>query len=66
MTPDLQARIEKLARECVRKFFHLDCLPITTDTKTMIATISDSLTTLAEQIIAEKDAEAVQLRERVR
>lgn len=68
MTPDLQARIEAAARELDDKLYREIFGDRTKDVARMGTSrlISQALTTLATSIIAEKDAEAVQLRERVR
>lgn len=60
MTPDLTARIEAAARGCVTA---LKCdssqHPTLADDEHVFETaIAQSITTLAEQVIAEKDAEA--------
>ena len=62
MTPAQQTRIEKLARECLKQLMR-DGLQIEpNECVTTVETLLKSLTTLAEQIIAEKDAEAAEMR----
>ena len=59
MTPDLQARIERLARKCVKAAIICECQSCQIGA---VRSVKNALTTLAEQIIAEKDAEAAAMR----
>ena len=64
MTPDLQARIETLARDLDDRLYREIFGSRAKDAAKMgtARIIAQSLTTLAEQIIAEKDAEAAELK----
>ena len=69
MTPDLTARIEAAAKSFSDKIEAMpshDGLSEIACKRLVLAALKECMFTLAEQIIAEKDAEAVQLRERVR